>query len=518
MADVNVMREYLISLGFGVNKSQFSQFEKFAMGAEKLVAKTGIETAKTITGVAGVIVTAYAAIGAATVGLMDKVAQSDLGYQLTAMKMYMTVDAAKHLTIATEALGHTIDEIAWNPELLARYQNLIKLQERLEKQLGPQFEGRMRNIRDFRFELTRLQVVMQYLAMGVASNVFGRLAKDVPGLQEKLSHLVDYITDRLPQIADQIGSRLAPVILNIAHGAKTIAESLMSFLGLLFDDEKMRKGTLNFENLARAIGHVTTFVTTLVEEMTGVAELLVHIVKIAWYAGQILSGHPIVGGKGIASEFSALKNDAMRHVGNIVTATALDTPLPNVPGGNQGAGGSLNSADLARQLAKQVSMKTGIPADFIFAQWAHETGGFSSRAATHLNNWGGIKNSSGIGYRNFSDPQAFAQFYGNLLMSKRYQGAGVGGAQSTDEFAAALKRGGYYEDSYSSYAAGLRRHDPEYASAGGRSNINVGGVTVHVTEPHATKEEIYTATVRALDDKMGGQAQRNITEFSGAYQ
>lgn len=520
MADTQVLREYLVSLGFDLKMSQFAQFERLLKMGEGSVAKSGLGMVKTITGVAGAIVGAYTAIGLATIGLMDKVADSDLGYQLYAMRMYMTVDAAKHLKIATDALGHSLDEIAWNPELFKRYQNLVKLQERLESKLGPDFEGRMRGIRDFRFELTRLQVVMQYLAMGVAANVFSRLEKDLPGLSSKVEHFIDYVTENLPKIADQIGQRLAPVIINIAHGAKAIATSMMSFLGLLFDDDKMRKGTLNIENLGRAIGHVVTFFTTLVEEIIGLGELLVHIAKIAYFVGQITSGHPIIGAKNIAQEWGSLKADLGRHATNIGASVALDVPPPTVPGGNAGRGNAgatpTASADQARQLAKQVSARTGIPADYIFAQWAHETGGFTSRAAIEQRNWGGIKAPGGMGYRTFGSPQEFADFYANLMLSKRYQGAGVGAAQSPSEFAAALKRGGYYEDSYANYSAGLRRWAPQFGS-GGNTQIDVGGVQVHIMQPNASPEQIYQATNKAINDSLGKRAQRNIAEFGGPY-
>ncbi len=131
-------------------------------------------------------------------------------------------------------------------------------------------------------------------------------------------------------------------------------------------------------------------------------------------------------------------------------------------GGIQGAldrlmsntGGSIS--DQAKQLAQQVSQQTGIPADIIFAQWQHETGGFSNRGATKLNNLAGINVPGGKGedYRNFDSLQDFGTYYSQLIQSK-YPGAM--GSQTAEQFASALKVGGYYAAPESEYAGGINR-------------------------------------------------------------
>jgi hypothetical protein len=47
------------------------------------------------------IVGSFAAVGLATIGMMDKVADADLGFKITAQRMFLSVGAARALTIAT---------------------------------------------------------------------------------------------------------------------------------------------------------------------------------------------------------------------------------------------------------------------------------------------------------------------------------------------------------------------------------------------------------------------------------
>lgn len=123
---------------------------------------------------------------------------------------------------------------------------------------------------------------------------------------------------------------------------------------------------------------------------------------------------------------------------------------------NRTGSGSASIATQARGLAQQVSAQTGVPADLIYAQWEHETGGFTNRGATQLNNLAGVNSPGGKGqdYRQFDSLQDFAKYYAYLLRpGGRYDSAR--NARTPADFAHALKQGGYYSDSESNYASGI---------------------------------------------------------------
>ncbi len=124
----------------------------------------------------------------------------------------------------------------------------------------------------------------------------------------------------------------------------------------------------------------------------------------------------------------------------------------------------MNSRDLA-ELVSQHTERNGrkIPATFIYAQMAHETGGFKSELALKHNNFGGVTQVTPNGldqpdgsnyYMNFGSPDEFAEYYGNYL--SKYAEDGIYEATTIDQYANALKRGGYYGDTVENYAAGMK--------------------------------------------------------------
>lgn len=120
------------------------------------------------------------------------------------------------------------------------------------------------------------------------------------------------------------------------------------------------------------------------------------------------------------------------------------------------------------ELAKQVSAKTGIPADIIYGQWYHETGGFSNWGTKSANNFGGMKqfrdqpawfkgdakSPEGDNYQVFESPQAYADYYAQYINKYIPE---LKNAKTPEEVAATLKKAGYYtSDDVQGYAAGIR--------------------------------------------------------------
>jgi hypothetical protein len=127
------------------------------------------------------------------------------------------------------------------------------------------------------------------------------------------------------------------------------------------------------------------------------------------------------------------------------------------PSGKPGGGQTTNAQ--AKAEAARVSQMTGIPADILYAQWAHETGNFTNRGAKDLNNLAGVNVPGGKGqdYRKFSSIDEFGDYFAKLMRpGGRYDAARS--AKTPEAFAAALKAGGYYSDSESNYATDMRRY------------------------------------------------------------
>ena len=113
-------------------------------------------------------------------------------------------------------------------------------------------------------------------------------------------------------------------------------------------------------------------------------------------------------------------------------------------------------------LAQQAASISGLPAEFVYSQWVHETGGFTSDMCTQYNNLGGVTQAEpndtpqpdgNCYYMQFATPEDYADYFAWYLT--QYAEDGIYQAQSIAEYAAALQHGGYFGDTLENYIAGM---------------------------------------------------------------
>jgi hypothetical protein len=119
MALRNVMKEYLVSLGFNVDRNKLSDaLDVVKLGEGKissLVSKMSTSLGKGTAGIVTMIASAVVAVGKFT----TSVAEADMATQNAANSMWMNVDAYRVTQNAVESLGYSMNElstIARNPE------------------------------------------------------------------------------------------------------------------------------------------------------------------------------------------------------------------------------------------------------------------------------------------------------------------------------------------------------------------------------------------------------------------
>jgi hypothetical protein len=114
------------------------------------------------------------------------------------------------------------------------------------------------------------------------------------------------------------------------------------------------------------------------------------------------------------------------------------------------------------KLAKLSAEIAGAPIlpEWIYCQWEHETGGFSSRLMRENHNLGGVcqtqpndspQPDGNQYYMNFDTYEDYARYFGKYL--RYYRGDGIYEATNLAEYCAALKRGGYFGDALENYVA-----------------------------------------------------------------
>lgn len=558
--DIEVLKSYLVDLGFAVNQPQLRKFD----GALKEAASAvGFRTAgiiKDVFKLQTALTGAFVSVSSGIVAMADHAAAADQKYRLLGLRMFMTQESARKLQIGLGALGASLEEVAWDPELNARFLKLADDQDRMAKGLGKNFAQTMRSIRDLRFEFTRLQVAVKYLSMQFVETLFARLGLTVGGVQEKLEHFVRWFQDKIPDIANQLADVALPVLKDTWHIVLELGEALAetavmftNLVGLFSGDHSIEGTEFSFHNLAEAVKHVVGWVNALLHALTNTEQLLVRFTSAC---ALVLSGRfaeakmelagaldvlrPSTGAMGGAAT-GALIGSVIPGVGTGIGAaggmivgallggtkqaiaptpnpdTTSNMKLPGMAGLDQPSGNDIASG--ARQVALKAGAELGLDPKLLFEQFQHETGGFTNRGATQLNNLAGIREAGGLAYRKFDSLDDFERYYVNLLRGKRYTSQGILNAKTEEDFASALKRGGYYEDSYRHYVNGMKRFAQEdaarsAAAAPVQSNITVGEVQVHITQPGASAEDVHRAATKGVTDALRQQTTRNLAQLS----
>ena len=167
--------------------------------------------------------------------------------------------------------------------------------------------------------------------------------------------------------------------------------------------------------------------------------------------------------------FAAMLQSTMEQivVGDLMsqTQTVQAAGAPGAPGAASVSIAGRPKAELAYRISQLMQERYGrsIPPEWIWAQLALESGNFSSRLAVEDHNYGGIKASPGSKiagispegdyYRHFDSDEEYAQYAASNYNA--YASDGIYNAKTVQEFAAALKHGGYFGSSLESYTGTL---------------------------------------------------------------
>jgi hypothetical protein len=220
MSNADLIKQYLVGLGFSVDDATYQKFNaamnKAGSAVEKhtnLMSNSYVKAALTVTGAIGTII-------ASTTMMLESLAKADLGYEKYAMRMFMAKDAAKQFSIVTKAMGESLEDIAWNKELNAQYKGLmgdVKLME-LPKVYGEN----MKMIRGIGREFTRLKVESVYGLQWIGHNIVKNLMDPIKGSKLSFEKLNDYIIQNIPAWSKKIADTFTPIIGIITDCGKAV--------------------------------------------------------------------------------------------------------------------------------------------------------------------------------------------------------------------------------------------------------------------------------------------------------
>ena len=522
--DFETLKEYLVALGFSVDQTQYNKFKNTLDSLDKLVEKHTDGMARNYAKAGFAVVGALTSITGAVVGLMDKIAMADLGYQKFALRMYMNADAAKQLKIATDALGESIQDIAWMPELRQRYFSLLGDQRRMA--LPGDFESQMRYLRDIRFEFTRMKMEATYSLQWIGSYLFRYLAEPITGIKGGLKGLNDYIIEKMPEWTNKVAQWLTQIInlgasawralKDIAHGFKMIWDILpplgkeLVLLGgivtAIFMAGPFGRAFLLLSGILLLLDDFYAYLDgrksskTLAPIWNILLEMLDKVGKAAETAAVSVAYLNTITWRGTTKEASDAFNARIKEIwtrGSIAAQPRQEYLKEKAPGGVYSdllSGGFGKNAAYASRV--MMAESTGRP------------------SVTNYN-----KNNGTTDY---------GLFQINSVHIPELMKAGIiGGAADLFDPTKNVAAATYLQKQYgwSPWKSSLGRLSSDYeagpylspASASKTVQINVGDINIPINQPAASPEDIVRATRIGVMEALDQATQRHLSEQGGIY-
>lgn len=212
MAATDVIQEYLVSLGFQVDKPGFQELNKTINETTSLVQAATATWAKSFVAASGIIASALASVSTGMLGVAKHAANQDLQFQKLGRTMMVGKDAAWAMAKATDALGESLNDIAITPELLERYEKLIADGQNMKP--GGDFEATMRGFRDLMFQFTRLKQEVSYAMTWVGYYIIKYLAGPLADVEKKFRSFNDSFVRNISVWTEKV-ARAAVYIINI---------------------------------------------------------------------------------------------------------------------------------------------------------------------------------------------------------------------------------------------------------------------------------------------------------------
>lgn len=225
MVGAEVLREYLVKLGFSIDNTAQAKIKETLTVLEKQLdsLSKGKAFAVLTHGALG-FVGAISAVVTASAGLMQHVAEADMHYQKLALSMHMSTQNAKELSIAQKALGSSLEEIVWIPELREHYHELRKL---VNETQAPKEDLEL--IRKMGFEYTKFKVLLISASEHIAASLIKYLKVNLVDIKKWMENANKWLKENLPIWTEKI----ADFLRRVWGVGQALIQMIQSLIGIL---------------------------------------------------------------------------------------------------------------------------------------------------------------------------------------------------------------------------------------------------------------------------------------------
>lgn len=293
MALRNVIKEYLVSLGFSLDSNSLTRaLDSINLSEGRLSSVTSKFTSSLAKGVTAILTF----VSAAVVGvgkLVTSVADADMVAQNAANAMYMNAGAYTLMEDAVTSLGYSMNElntIARNPELTNRFAELVELGKNTA---APQkLSSLLKQVRDVTFEFDKMQVIMRNGIRQIVYYFLKYLGGDLGDMQQSLANFNKKLQENLPKIANAI-AKVLYIIYRVGKAIYYVISTVGKFILSIFSFMRKFPNTFKvFIGTIAAILLVLNPILTLI--LVGISAIILLIDDyMTWKRG----GNSLLGDK-----------------------------------------------------------------------------------------------------------------------------------------------------------------------------------------------------------------------------
>lgn len=299
--------EYLVKLGFSRDILSEQEVKKSLDTVKKAVEDHVGSVGKAMLEWQGAITGAFLGVGAASIGLIDKLATADLATKTLAARMMLSVPDTRAFTESLKLLGATTEDLMANPQLAAYANQLYQDSKRMQELVGSEnIEGAFHRIEDLQQQFTRLHGIIDFLTMEVPLKLWDRLmpgtdmVKAMAAFDDKLIAGIDKYSDKMADFLVPIMKDVKQVFEETVAEAKDLALLFTNLVGIF--DPDLEGATFSWQKFGTAIQDI-------IEELKDFVDLMLRAEGLISHSGNAvilaLTGH----GSAAAEQFGQAKQD-----------------------------------------------------------------------------------------------------------------------------------------------------------------------------------------------------------------
>lgn len=227
------LQEYLVELGFNVDKRTLKGFHDALDSADKKTESFAKRTANNMRTATVAITGLFTGIATAAAKMFSSYADLDTAAERQARQWWMTEENARSLTDALDAMGESFDDIyTMTPE---QYQNMLELKNFSSSIRAPaELQSTLNVIKEAQQEVRKLKVLFREAGNWIIYYFAKFMGGDTQKLINSFKSFVEYLTQKMPQ-ATQFIARLLYYVYRLGKAGIEMAGRLKEALGNLFD-------------------------------------------------------------------------------------------------------------------------------------------------------------------------------------------------------------------------------------------------------------------------------------------